>query len=160
MDVITTYLQWYDASSHQEFGARVYKISRDSSGNRLTHMKITGSTLKVRDMIGDEKIDQIRVYNGEKFETIKEAVAGTICAVTGLSSTKAGEGLGFEAKSRISELVQPIIFLQKAPCSSGGRAYAEDRTKRASRLIGEADRGSGNGRGSEGDPKAPYKRAL
>ncbi|MBP5292387.1 MAG: TetM/TetW/TetO/TetS family tetracycline resistance ribosomal protection protein, partial [Lachnospiraceae bacterium] len=109
LDIITTYHRGYIAPDSDDFGARVYKISRDSQGNRLTHMKITGSSLKVRDMIGDEKIDQIRIYNGEKFEAVKEAGAGTICAVMGLSATKAGEGLGFEAKNRISELVQPII---------------------------------------------------
>lgn len=84
----------------ETFGARVYKISRDEQGNRLTHMKLTGGRLKVKDVIKygsfEEKINQIRVYSGQKFEAVSEIEAGSICAVTGLNYTKAGEGLGAE----------------------------------------------------------------
>lgn len=97
----------------EEFGARVYKISRDKQGNRLTHMKITGGSLKSKMLIdcgqvqvkGDlesgtvikEKAEQIRLYSGDSFTMAGEAAAGTICAVTGLTRTYAGQGLGKEA---------------------------------------------------------------
>lgn len=109
LNLITDHLVPVTGSDEAPFGARIYKISRDSSGNRLTHLKVTSGCLKVRDLIGEEKIDQIRIYNGEKFEAVKEAVAGTICAVTGLSETKAGEGLGSSASEKTTELIQPII---------------------------------------------------
>ncbi len=79
----------------EEFSATVYKISRDSDGNRLTHMKITGGSLKVRTSIPDYgKVNQIRVYNGTSFETKDEVKAGCICAVTGLNDTRAGLVMG------------------------------------------------------------------
>ena len=59
-----------------DFSARVFKISRDSNGARLTHMKITSGKLKVRDQIGDEKTDQIRLYSGDKFTAVPEAACG------------------------------------------------------------------------------------
>ncbi|MBQ8763442.1 MAG: TetM/TetW/TetO/TetS family tetracycline resistance ribosomal protection protein [Clostridia bacterium] len=74
-----------------EFGAKVYKILHDNQGNRLSFMKITGGKLSVKQSLGDEKIDQIRIYSGDKFETVKEIAAGSVCAVTGLSSVMAGE---------------------------------------------------------------------
>ena len=87
-----------------EFGARVYKITRDEKGNRLTHMKLTGGSLKVKELIGEEKADQIRFYSGVQFRTETEAVAGEVCAVTGLESTYAGQGLGVE-----ESLEQPVL---------------------------------------------------
>lgn len=79
----------------EEFSATVYKISRDGDGNRLTHMKITGGSLKVRTSIPDYgKVNQIRVYNGTSFETKDEVEAGCICAVTGLNDTRAGLVMG------------------------------------------------------------------
>lgn len=91
----------------EEFGAKIYKIERDEQGNRLTFMKITGGSLNVRQSIeyenlqGDlarlnEKIDQIRLYNGAKYKTAESVRAGEICAVTGLSATRAGQGLGWQ----------------------------------------------------------------
>ena len=91
------------------FSARVYKISRDSQGNRLTHMKLLSGSLKVRDVIQDEKIDQIRLYSGDKFEALPEATAGMIVAVSGLSGTRAGEGLGTLAGAVSTEVIQPIL---------------------------------------------------
>ena len=80
------------------FSARVYKITRDEQGNRLTHLKVMGGQLNVRDIIrcqnGEEKINQIRIYAGQKYEAISTAYAGTLCAVTGLTQTRPGEGLG------------------------------------------------------------------
>ncbi len=85
----------------EEFAARVYKISRDPQGARLTHMKITGGSLRVRSLLpvgeSGEKADQIRIYSGSKFTPIEEAPAGTVCAVTGLTSTYPGQPLGAEA---------------------------------------------------------------
>lgn len=93
-----------------EFGAKVYKISRDEQGNRLTHLKITGGTLKVKSVLSDEqeKVNQIRIYHGAKYDTAAEVGAGTICAVTGLTKTKAGEGLGIEAMSGAPILI-PVL---------------------------------------------------
>ena len=95
-----------------EFSARVYKISRDSQGSRLTWMKITGGALHPRDIVdfpsGSEKVDQIRLYSGEKFELMKEAEAGRIVAVTGLSLSKAGQGLGKSSEGS-QDLLQPIL---------------------------------------------------
>lgn len=87
-----------------DFGARVFKISRDSQGNRLTHMKVTSGILKVKDVIVtgtkdqsyEEKVNQIRVYSGDKFEMQSEVHPGMICAVTGLENSFIGEGLGSE----------------------------------------------------------------
>lgn len=112
-----------------QFSARVYKITRDSQGNRLTHMKITGGCLQVKDVMADchgEKINQIRLYSGEKYESVKQVEAGMICAVTGLSDTFAGQGLGMEQDTvlpflepvltyaiLLPEEVSPVTFLPK-----------------------------------------------
>lgn len=87
-----------------QFGARVYKITRDEKGNRLTHVKLTGGALKVKELIGEEKADQIRFYSGVQFRTENEAFAGEVCAITGLESTYAGQGLGIE-----ESLEQPVL---------------------------------------------------
>lgn len=84
----------------EEFGARIYKISRDEQGNRLTHMKITGGTLSVKQQIGEDKVNQIRIYSGRKFAAVQSVSAGAVCAVTGLSDTFCGQGLGFEPAGR------------------------------------------------------------
>ena len=81
----------------EDFGARIYKISRDNQGQRLTSMKITGGSLKVRAQIGEEKINQIRIYNGIKFDTADEVYPGTVCTVTGLEKTYSNQGLGIES---------------------------------------------------------------
>ena len=92
-----------------EFGAKVFKIARDDQGNRLSYMKITGGTLKVKELLTDtEKADQIRIYSGAKFELAKEAPAGTICAVTGLSQTHPGQGFGIEQESEMPVL-EPVL---------------------------------------------------
>lgn len=93
-----------------KFGAKVYKISRDLNNNRLTHMKITGGSLKVKDCIDkyEEKINQIRIYSGSRFTPVNEVAAGEVCAVTGLSKTYAGEGLGIETQSDI-RLLEPVM---------------------------------------------------
>lgn len=104
----------------ERFGAKVYKISRDSQNNRLTHMKITGGTLRVKDVLGqkqdgevqwEEKVNQIRIYSGDKFEAVQEAGAGTVCAVTGLGQTYPGEGLGIEKDSE-APVLEPVLNYQ------------------------------------------------
>ena len=96
----------------QAFGAKVFKITRDDQGNRLTHLKVTGGLLKVRDPIRhadwEEKITAIRVYSGDKFALLNEVAAGTVCAVTGLTQTKSGEGLGDEEASEIP-MLEPVL---------------------------------------------------
>ncbi|MCR5233095.1 MAG: NYN domain-containing protein [Lachnospiraceae bacterium] len=77
-----------------DFAARVFKITRDAQGNRLTHLKVMGGVLRNKDMIGDEKVNQIRIYSGEKFEAVNELEAGRIGTVTGLGATRMGMGLG------------------------------------------------------------------
>ncbi|MDD3279920.1 MAG: TetM/TetW/TetO/TetS family tetracycline resistance ribosomal protection protein [Lachnospiraceae bacterium] len=100
------------------FGAKVFKIARDEQGNRLTYMKVTGGSLKVRDTLQgisqldntnwEEKVNQIRMYSGAKYDTCNEASAGTICAVTGLSRTYPGEALGVETASELP-LLEPVL---------------------------------------------------
>ena len=93
-----------EPSYPQKFGARIYKITRDPQGMRLTHMKITGGTLSVKETLdlpdapgaSGEKVNQIRIYSGGKYQTVQEAEAGTVCAVAGLEHTHAGQGLGVE----------------------------------------------------------------
>ncbi len=101
------------------FGAKVYKISRDNQGNRLTHLKVTSGVLKVKDMLHggndteswEEKVNQIRIYSGGKFEPAQEVYPGMICAVTGLSYTYPGEGLGIETESE-SPMLEPVLNYQ------------------------------------------------
>lgn len=99
----------------EEFGAEVFKISRDEQGNRLTHMKLVGGNLKVRDVLSngqwEEKVNQIRIYSGEKYEVVQELEAGSICAVTGLSEAKPGEGLGIGVGSR-APFLEPVLSYQ------------------------------------------------
>ena len=97
----------------EAFGARVFKVTRDSQGSRLTHMKITGGTLKAKMELTcaedkTEKVNQIRIYSGERFEAVKEAAAGSVCAVTGLLGTMAGQGLGME-KNLESPFLTPVL---------------------------------------------------
>lgn len=113
-----------DKAETSEFGARIFKISEDHQGKRLTHMKITGGSLKVKDTLSgeningkwQEKVNQIRIYSGEKFNFVNEAKAGTICAVLGLSQTFPGEGLGFEQSS--DKLLSEPVLTYKAQIPS------------------------------------------
>lgn len=93
----------------QEFGARVYKITNEPDGTRLTHMKITGGTLRARQKIRETmKADQIRVYSGKGYALVQEAQAGQVCAVKGVDELEAGSGLGFE-KDETSRLLSPSL---------------------------------------------------
>ena len=92
------------------FGAKVYKISRDSQGNRLTWLKVTGGALKVKEILPDVsgKVNQIRIYSGEKYELVQEVQAGSVCAVTGLEETHPGQGIGCEEASDLPVL-EPVL---------------------------------------------------
>lgn len=106
-----------------DFGAKVFKIARDEQGNRLTYLKVTGGRLKVKaqlsnekegmakEEIWQEKVNQIRLYSGQKFEAVSELTAGSICAVTGLTKTHPGQGLGVEAASEVPVL-EPVLSYQ------------------------------------------------
>ena len=118
---IMNYTEVATESEEAKFGAKVYKISRDDQGNRLTYIKVTSGCLKVKDLLSgrdrrkekdwEEKINQIRIYSGAKFETVNQAERGMICAVTGLSQTYPGEGLGIERDSDIP-ILEPVLTYQ------------------------------------------------
>lgn len=94
------------------FGARVFKISRDAQGNRLTHMKLTGGHLRVRDVIAGEKVNEIRVYHGTQYEILEQADAGMVCQVRGLSRVRAGDGLGCEQDAAAENRMEPVLRYQ------------------------------------------------
>ncbi len=104
------FYQWIRVPSYNKniFGAKVFKIARDEQNMRMTYLKVTGGILKVRDVIGEEKISQIRIYSGSKYETVSEAEAGTICAVIGLEHTKPGMVLG-EGTPSLLPVLEPVL---------------------------------------------------
>lgn len=102
-----------------KFGAKIYKISKDNNGNRLTHMKITGGKLSVKESIKgssidsgewEEKVNEIRIYSGEKYQPVGSVVAGDVCAVTGLTKTCSGQGLGQEEESEPPGLIPVLCY--------------------------------------------------
>ena len=117
-----------------EFGARIYKVSHDTQGNRLTWLKVTGGEFKAKTMLSGtarvgtdlgeskidddgmwhEKADQVRVYSGAKFTTVDSVVAGTVCAVTGLTRTFPGAGLGKESDG-VNPVLQPVLTYTLLP---------------------------------------------
>ena len=109
------------------FGARVYKISRDAAGNRLTHLKVTGGVLRVKMLLDnhcsaaseeerwEEKADTLRICDGAGFRAAEKVEAGGICAVTGLGRTFAGEGLGEEGRNEQPVLVPVLTYRLVAP---------------------------------------------
>ena len=104
------YMKPFDGK--KEFGARVFKISRDDKGERLTFLKVTGGKLVVKMSINkEEKINQIRIYSGAKYEAVNEVEAGGVCAVTGLSSSYIGQGLGVE-KGTAAPFLEPVLTYQ------------------------------------------------
>lgn len=120
LQIIDTYIKMPDYP--KQFGAKVYKIARDPSGTRLTYMKITGGSLKVKDVVEgrkkddaddtwEEKVHQIRIYSGASFQAVEEAECGSICAVAGLDSTWSGEGLGMEADAQVP-MLEPVLSYQ------------------------------------------------
>ena len=105
------------AKSREEFGAKVYKIATDDKNQRLTFMKITGGALKVKDAIDGEKANEIRRYSGEKYKNTDIVTPGTICAVTGLTKTYAGQGLGVEEQAE--KLLSEPIFTYRVVLPKG-----------------------------------------
>jgi small GTP-binding protein len=112
LDRFTSHIKY----NERLFGARVYKIARDPSGKRLSYMKITSGRLCAKDTVeavGDdgikhcEKVEEIRIYSGEKYKSVREAVAGTVCAVLGPTKTKAGAGLGVERNDE--QTLTPVL---------------------------------------------------
>ncbi len=116
-------IEWTEQPEYDKdaFAARVFKIARDDKGTRLTYLKVTGGSLKVRSLLEyegripgqenavlSEKTDQIRVYSGAKYETVQEAFPGMVCAVTGLSATWPGQGLGEEENAPVPVL-EPVL---------------------------------------------------
>ena len=93
-----------------DFGARVFKIARDGA-DRLTYIKVTGGSLKVRTLLGEEKVNQIRIYSGTKYQAVDEAPAGTVCALTGLTKTRPGDVFGGEPPAPDPEL-EPVLNYQ------------------------------------------------
>lgn len=139
MDGMTAYVEKNEQinstdTNTSNFGAKVFKISRDPAGSRLTYLKVTSGTLKVKDTLTgiagkqqskkesdfaqdrsetvmnnwEEKVNQIRIYSGEKYEMVQEAKSGMVCAVTGLNYTYPGEGLGIECDSEAPAL-EPVL---------------------------------------------------
>ncbi len=114
----------------EQFGAKIYKIARDEQGNRLTYMKVTGGNLKVKmpltnqkeaadgrerqeNSVWEEKVDQIRIYSGARYDTAEAVAAGNVCAVTGLSRTYPGEGLGAE-EAPFLPVLEPVLSFRIA----------------------------------------------
>ena len=118
LDGLEKYMDGSVSGTHAEeaFGAKVYKISRDSQGSRLTHVKITNGVLKVKEILEymaeeepmQEKVNQIRIYSGDKYEMVQEAEKGCICAVTGLTRTYSGQGLGMQQGSS-APVLEPVL---------------------------------------------------
>lgn len=109
LDGLNTYID--EKKYPDKFGAKVYKINRDSQGNRLTYIKVTGGVLRVKDIIDDseEKINQIRIYSGDKYRTANEIYSGEVCAVTGLTKTYSGENLGIENDNN-DVILEPVLM--------------------------------------------------
>lgn len=97
-----------------EFGARVYKISRDEQDNRLTYLKVTSGLLKVRQIIGDDKAAQLRIYSGSRYETCDTVYPGMVCAVTGLGATYPGQALGC-AVGNVHAVLEPVLDYRIKP---------------------------------------------
>ena len=109
LDGLNTYID--EKKYPDKFGAKVYKINRDSQGNRLTYIKVTGGVLRVKDIIDDseEKINQIRIYSGDKYRTANEIYSGEVCTVTGLTKTYSGENLGIENENN-DVILEPVLM--------------------------------------------------
>ncbi len=111
----------------EAFGAKVFKITHDSNGERLTHLKITGGSIRVKDLISyggkTEKVNNIRLYSGARFKTVDEMCAGGVCVVTGLSALNCGDGLGFE-ESFSDAFLEPVMnYRIKLPSDVDAKAF-------------------------------------
>lgn len=125
---VDTFLQGFDrytlAPEYPDgFGMKVFKIARDEANNRLTYLKVTGGTLKVKsplsnadhvrfgEEVWEQKVNQIRIYSGTKYELVNEADAGMVCAVTGLDHTYPGQGFGIEAQGE-TPVLEPVLHFR------------------------------------------------
>lgn len=112
------YQYTYEPIYSENFGAKVFKISKDHNNNRLSYLKITGGSLKVKDILSgrngaiewNEKVNEIRIYSGEKYDAVGEVQAGDVCAVVGLTNTYQGEGLGFETEEIPPSLIPVLSY--------------------------------------------------
>ncbi|PWG65073.1 GTP-binding protein [Bifidobacterium callitrichidarum] len=174
LETFCTEPQW-----SEPFGARVFKIAHDQQHNRMTWLRVTGGTLKAKEMVDvngePEKIDQVRVYNGAKFETVTEVPAGAVCAVTGLTRTFPGEGLGAEPDAE-SPSLQPVLTYtvlpadaaeedatdRRKPDDSGttvkGNGVSDASRDRASDSRDDQDDESGEITAEESSPESPRPR--
>ncbi|MCR5516083.1 MAG: TetM/TetW/TetO/TetS family tetracycline resistance ribosomal protection protein [Lachnospira sp.] len=108
LDAINDYSKdAYSGKEELDFGARVVKITRENN-DRLVHLKLTSGSLQAKDMIGEEKVNQIRVYNGDKFSPAKSVSAGDVCAIVGLNEVTAGQGLGIENVANTA-VIAPVL---------------------------------------------------
>lgn len=108
LDAINDYSKdTYSGKEELDFGARVVKITRENN-DRLVHLKLTSGSLQAKDMIGEEKVNQIRVYNGDKFSPAKSVSAGDVCAIVGLNEVTAGQGLGIENLANTA-VIAPVL---------------------------------------------------
>ena len=98
------------SSYFSDFGARVFKISRDEKGGRLTHVKITGGRIRLKDSINGEKVEEIRIYSGSNFENVAEVSSGTVCSLVGLEKTYTGQGIGCEKERKISNIGGTLLY--------------------------------------------------
>ena len=115
---ITEFLAGFDKWTKEkeyasDFSARCFKISHDKNGERLSWIKILGGSLKAKTELADEKINQLREYNGEKFTTVVEAKAGDIVAATGLTKTYPGQGFGVKDANEAS--LKPVLTYRLNP---------------------------------------------
>lgn len=105
-----------------ELRGRVYKITRDGQGKRLSFVKLTGGSFSVREPVNGEKISQIRLYSGQKYEAVERAEAGDVCALLGLDSTYIGQGIGAEEDERGSSLSPVLTYKVILPKGTDGIA--------------------------------------
>ena len=143
----------------------MFKISRDEAGVRMTHLKVTGGSLKIRDSLSpdsEEKINQIRLYSGSKFEALKEAEPGMVVAVTGISDTRPGQVFGTASESALPLLEPVLTYRILLPFGTDSHTMLKNM-----RMLEEEDPqlhivwnealgenpGTGHGRCTDGDPE-------
>ncbi|MCQ2600435.1 MAG: TetM/TetW/TetO/TetS family tetracycline resistance ribosomal protection protein [Treponema sp.] len=115
-EVLNAYFSVPNYSFDQnDFGCIVYKVSKDKQNNRLTHLKVTGGVLKVKDNLDEEKVNELRLYSGEKYESIHETKAGEICTVTGLKNSYPGKTYGSAKSLGIAKIEPALIYSVQHP---------------------------------------------
>jgi len=115
INALERFIHISETTDDMEFSGRVYKINRDSFGKRLTFIKVLSGSLKVKSLLNDEKINELRIYNGEKYEAVQEVFAGDICAATGLNTTYNGQAFGKAPKSAATMLEPALSYAVHYP---------------------------------------------